>query len=133
VLRLWAQAVRVPSIVLALVNLLVLRLLVWELKLVKLRSVSGVGADIDWDRDFIRPVAAPTWAADRFTGLAVWLLPGEYQARYAAEFGCELYDLAVLGASRPSQLRFSLRILFRAWPLRRVLLQSGAADGGERS
>ena len=130
-LQTCAQGSRLPSMFLTVINLLVLRLLVWELGLARLSPVSGLARDVDWDRDFIRTSTDPSWTACRLTGLAASILPGEHRARYAAEFGCELHDLAALGASRWGQWRFSCRILFGARELRRALLEPCDSDDGD--
>lgn len=48
--------------------------------------------------------------------LAVWMLPVRERPRYREEFGVELVELP-----RQEGLRYALRVLTRAWELRRVL------------
>jgi hypothetical protein len=67
------------------------------------------------------PVELPSQvpAAVRLVDIAVLLLPRAHRARYREEFRGELYEL---GASRPEQLVYGVRLVGRAWALRRALL-----------
>jgi hypothetical protein len=76
-------------------------------------------------------LAVQAWIADeaarsaRFSGMAMSLvagaarfLPAAERDRYREEFESELFDLT---GGRRAQIRYALRILGRAWSLRRAL------------
>ncbi|WP_239168517.1 hypothetical protein [Paractinoplanes deccanensis] len=65
--------------------------------------------------------ATPWTSAVRLTLVSVRVLPAAAQPRYAEEWQAELYELALSGASRWTQLIYALRILNEAWVLRAEL------------
>lgn len=61
------------------------------------------------------PVA---WSAGQLVAIATRLLPGSDRARYAEEFGGELWDLAEAKVRRWRQIAYAVRLLARAGHLR---------------
>ena len=68
-----------------------------------------------------RLVVLGTLAAKKVVGTAALLLPAADRARYAEEYRAELFDLAGSGAGQLPQLRYALRQLRNALPVRFVL------------
>jgi hypothetical protein len=72
----------------------------------------------------VAKVVAPLAMAARIVHSAVRVLPAGSQARYDAEFGSELYELAAARASWWAQLGYGLRLIDRAWVLRAELREA---------
>ena len=66
-------------------------------------------------------VGQPTRSAQWLVRLASRLLPPGGRHRYLEEFSAELSDLAEAGSTPPTQRGHALRLVLRAWSLRRVL------------
>jgi hypothetical protein len=60
-------------------------------------------------------------AASGLVGTAAFLLPAVDRPRYAEEYRSELWDLAKSGAGQLRQLRYALRQLLNALPMRFTL------------
>ncbi|GIH07141.1 hypothetical protein Rhe02_52080 [Rhizocola hellebori] len=71
------------------------------------------------DADTVRP-RYPRWT-EKLAGLAVYVLPDAFRARYDEEFRSELWDLGLRGTSRFGQLLHSLSLLNRSFDLRAEL------------
>ena len=65
--------------------------------------------------------ARPAWPARRLADAASFLLPSADRDRYSKEFRSELWDLAQDGAGRFMQMRYALRQLRGALPMRMAL------------
>jgi len=68
-----------------------------------------------------RAAARPAWPARGLADAASFLLPSADRDRYSKEFHSELWDLAQDGAGRFMQMRYALRQLRGALPMRMVL------------
>lgn len=77
----------------------------------------GVGGGSAVGQTAVR--VAPT--AKRLAGAAARLLPAGDRARFAEEFGSELWEIARAGGRRRRQLMYAARQVGSAWRLRRAL------------
>ncbi len=68
-----------------------------------------------------RAAARPAWPARGLADAASFLLPSADRDRYSQEFRSELWDLAQDGAGRFIQMRYALRQLRGALPMRMAL------------
>jgi hypothetical protein len=74
-----------------------------------------------WKKKRLRGAARPAWPARGLADAASFLLPSADRDRYSKEFRSELWDLAQDGAGPFIQMRYALRQLRGAFPMRMAL------------